>query len=203
LAVTVGAVNKPVCEIDAPADTDQVTPCGAAAGATLAEHWLVAPDEIGVAQVTVTEVTSGRDGGVMLTITAPCTEPSTLVAVTETGVAAVTVGAVNTPALDIVPLDADQVTALLMLPVPVTTAVQVSDAPEARGDAQLGTTEATLDVGTGSDGSGIELAPPPHPNVSVASTNVKAELFSTCDSMRRRSLCMRDIPSSGRVSTLI
>jgi hypothetical protein len=198
----VGAVNKPVCEIDAPGDTDQVTPCGAAAGATLAEHWLVPPDEIGVAQVTVTEVTAGGSGGVMLTITAPCTEPSMLVAVTVADVAAVTVGAVNTPALDIVPFDTDQVTALLKLPVPLTTTEQVSDAPEASGDAQLGTTETTLDAGTGPDGSGIELAPPPHPNVSVASSNVNAELFSTCDSIQRRSLCMPDIPS-GRVSTLI
>ena len=176
-----GAVNKPACEIDAPGDTDQVTPCGAAAGATLAEHWLVPPDEIGVAQVTVTEVTAGGGGGVMLTITAPCTEPSTLVAVTVTDVAAVTVGAVNTPALDIVPLDADQVTAWLKLPVPVTTTVQVSDAPEASGDAQLGTTETTLDAG--SDGSGVELAPPPHPNASVASSNVNAKPLSTCDSI--------------------
>jgi hypothetical protein len=179
----VGAVNKPVCEIDAPGDTDQVTPCGAAAGATLAEHWLVPPDEIGVAQVTVTEVTAGGSGGVMLTITAPCTEPSTLVAVTVADVAAGAVGAVNTPALEIVPLDADQVTALLKLPVPLTTTEQFSDAPEASGDAQLGTTETTLDAGTGSDGSGIELAPPPHPNVSVASSNVSAQLFSTCDSI--------------------
>ena len=178
-----GAVNKPVCEIDAPADTDQVTTCGAPAGATLAEHWLVAPDEIGVAQVTVTEVTAGGAGGVMLTITAPRTEPSTLVAVTVADVAAVAVEAVNTPALDIVPLDADHVTALLKLPVPVTTAVQVSDAPEARGAAQLGTTETTLDAGTGSDGRGVELAPPPHPNASVANSNVNAELFSTCDSI--------------------
>jgi len=179
----VGAVNKPVCEIDAPADTDQVTPCGAAAGATVAEHWLVAPDDIGVAQVTVTEVTAGGGGGVMLTITAPDTEPSRLVAVTVMDVAAVTVGAVKTPALDIVPLDADQVTALLKLPVPVTTTVQVSGVPEASGDAQLGTTETTLDAGTGSDGSGIELAPPPHPNASAASSNVNAELFSTCESI--------------------
>jgi len=119
----------------------------------------------------------------MLTITAPCTELSTLVAVTVADVAAVTVGAVNTPALDIIPLDADQVTALLKLPVPVTTTVQVSDAPEASGDAQLGTTETTLDAGTGSDGSGMELAPPPHPNASVASSNVDAEPFSTCDSI--------------------
>lgn len=178
-----GAVNKPVCEIDAPADTDQVTLCGAAGGATLAKHWLVAADEIGVGQVTVTEVTAGGGGGVMLTITAPGTELSTLVAVTVTEVAAVTVGAVNTPALDIVPLDADQVTALLKLPVPVTTTVQVSGVPEASGDAQLGTTETTLDAGTGSDGSGIELAPPPHPNASVASSNVNVEPFSTCDSI--------------------
>ena len=176
-----GAVNKPVCEIDAPADTDQVTPCDAAAGVTLAEHWLVAADEIGVAQVTVTEVTAGGGVGVMLTIADPCTEPSTLVAVTVTDVAAVTVGAVNTPALDIVPLDADQVTAWLKLPVPVTTTVQVSDAPEASGDAQLGTTETTL--GAGSDGSGVELAPPPHPNASVASSNVNAKPLSTCDSI--------------------
>jgi hypothetical protein len=119
----------------------------------------------------------------MLTITAPCTEPSTLVAVTVADVAAVTDGAVNTPALDIVPLDAAQVTALLKLPVPVTTTVHVSDAPEASGAAQLGTTETTLDAGTGSDGSGIELAPPPHPNVSVASSNVNVALFSTCGSI--------------------
>jgi hypothetical protein len=117
----------------------------------------------------------------MLTITAPGLEPSTLVAVTVADVAAVTVGAVNTPALDIVPLDADQVTPLLKLPVPVTTTVQVSGVPEASGDAQLGTTETTLDAGT--DGSGIELAPPPHPNASAASSNINAELFSTCESI--------------------
>jgi hypothetical protein len=134
-----------------------------------------------------------------MTVTGPGTALSTLVAVTVTNVAAATVGAVNTPALEIVPLDADRVTAVLKLPVPLTTTVQVSDAPDASGDAQLGTTETTLDAGTGSDGSAAELAPPPHPNVSVASSNVSTAAFRVCDSRDRITLALPDIPSSGRL----
>ena len=157
------------------------------------------PDGTGVAQVTVTVVTTGGSGGVTMTVTGPGTAPSTLVAVTVTDIGAITVGAVNTPALEIVPLDADQVTAVLKLPVPLTTTMQVSDAPDASGDAQLGTTETTLETGTGSDGSAAELAPPPHPNVSVASSNVSTAVLRACDSMERSTLCLPDIPSPGRL----
>ena len=80
-----GAVNRPVCEMDAPAEADQVKVCGAPVGATVAVHWLVPPDGIGVAQVTVTEATGG--GGVASTVTV--NDPDTvgaaaLVAVTIT-----------------------------------------------------------------------------------------------------------------------
>jgi len=63
----VGAVNRPVCEMAAPVDTDQVTPCGAAAGATIAVHWLVPPDGIGVGQVAVTDATVGGGGASTVT----------------------------------------------------------------------------------------------------------------------------------------
>jgi hypothetical protein len=85
LAVTAGAVNRPVCEMDAPVEADQVKVCGAPAGATVAVHWLVPADGTGVAQVTVTEVTAGGDGASTVTVNDPDTVgAAALVAVTIT-----------------------------------------------------------------------------------------------------------------------
>jgi hypothetical protein len=167
--VTVGAVNRPVCVI-VPDEAAHETLCAAPAGDTLAEHWLVSPEATGLTQLTVTDVTAGGGGGTTLTLAVPSTESSTLVAVNVTDVAAAAVGAVNTPEAEIVPLDADQVTALLKLPVPLTSTVQVSDAPEASGEAQLGTTEVTLEAGAG--GSGVGVEPPPHPKAIAAPNSV-------------------------------
>jgi hypothetical protein len=57
--------------MDAPVDADQVTPCGAPTGATIAEHWLVPPDRTGVEQVTVTEAATGGGGASTVTINDP------------------------------------------------------------------------------------------------------------------------------------
>lgn len=130
-----------------------------------------------------------------LTVTVPWTEPSILVAVKVTVAVAVTAGAVNTPELDTVPLDADQITALLKLPVPVTTTVHVSEAADASGEAQLGTTEVTVDagvVGAGVTGAGVALEPPPHPNASIASNDAIA-ILAAPDSTKRIMLGVRGI----------
>jgi len=71
--------------MDAPVEADQVRVCGAAAGATVAVHWLVPPDGIGVAQVTVTDVTVGGGGASIVTVNDPETVgAAALVAVTIT-----------------------------------------------------------------------------------------------------------------------
>jgi hypothetical protein len=127
----------------------------------------------GVAQLTVTDATLGG-ASVIATVTLPVIEPSTLVAVTVTdAAAAVTTGAVYAPEDDIVPLDADQVTDSLKLPLPVSETVHVSEVPEASGEPQLGTTEVTFDAGVvGVEVGGVCVAgPPPHPNAKAASAS--------------------------------
>jgi hypothetical protein len=56
--VTVGAVNRPVCAMEPP-EADQLRVCGAPAGETVPEHWLVAPEFTGETQLTLTESTAG------------------------------------------------------------------------------------------------------------------------------------------------
>lgn len=110
-----------------------------------------------------------------MTVAVPLTESSTLVAVTVIEAAAVTLDAVSTPAVEIVPADADQFTAVLKLPVPMTATVQGSDAPEASGVAQLGTTEETLEAGVGC-GFGFSVAVMPPPQPAARTVNSKASL---------------------------
>jgi hypothetical protein len=125
----------------------------------------------------------GNAGTVTLTVATPLTEPCMLVAVTVTEAAAVTVGAVSTPDEEIVPLDADQFTAVLKLPVPMTTTVHGSDAPEASGEVQLGTTEVTLEAGVG--GLGVEDIPPPQPAATIAHRRVSLAVVMLEISVRR------------------
>lgn len=73
-------------------------------------------------QVTVTDVRVPE--GLTVTVNVPSFEVSCVeVAVIVTGVLEGTTGAVNKPAVVIVPALAAQVTAVLKLPVPVTVAV--------------------------------------------------------------------------------
>lgn len=112
----------------------------------------------------------------MTTTVCPVTDGvSTLVAVTVTLVTAVTMAAVSNPdeemaAAGMEAAEATQVTA--RLPVPMTTAVHCSDAPEASGLAQLGTTEVTLEAGVGAGGFGAGAIPPPQPAASTAHSRV-------------------------------
>jgi hypothetical protein len=91
--------------------------------------------------------------------------------------AAVTVGAVSTPDEEIVPLDVDQFTAVLKLPVPMTTTVHGSDAPEASGVAHLGTTDDTLEAGVGC-GFGFSIAGMPPPQPAARTANDKASVVA-------------------------
>jgi hypothetical protein len=147
----------------------------------------VPADETGLAQLTVTDATPGG-AGVIATVTLPWTEPSTLVAVTVTDVAAVTTGAVYAPEDGIVPLDADQVTDSLKVPLPVSETVHVSEAPEASGEPQLGTTEVTFDVGVAGveiGGTCVAVAPPPQPNAKAARGRQATNTFSAPDLLGR------------------
>jgi hypothetical protein len=138
---------------------------------------------------------------------APLTESCTLVAVTVIEAATVIVGAVSTPDEEIAPLDADQITAVLKLPVPVTTTVHGSGTPEASGEAQLGTTEDTLEAGIA--GFGVVAIPPPQPAVSAAHRRVSLavvmlENLSTAICQTQLSLQKRRLSSStsAAISTL-
>lgn len=107
------------------------------------------------------------------TVAVPATVSCTLTAVTVMEVAAVTAGAVKTPEAEIVPPDTDQFTVLLKLPFPMTTTEQGSDAPAAKGLAQVGTTEVTADTGVGAgwlDAGGSVCVPPPQPAANRASS---------------------------------
>jgi hypothetical protein len=112
----------------------------------------------------------------------------------------VTEGADSMPALEIVPLDADQFTVLLKVPLPATTTEQGSDAPEANGEAQVGTTEETFDAGiAGELGDSEAEVPPPQPAARIANSKVvfvllKVEAFPIFES--RINLQMRDPFSS-------
>jgi hypothetical protein len=112
----------------------------------------------------------GVVGGVTLTIAIPITESCTVVAVTTIEVMEVTEGAVSMPALEIVPPDEDQFTILLKVPLPVTTTEQGSDAPEANGVAQVGTTEETVETGAGDFGACVGEVPPPQPPARIANS---------------------------------
>jgi hypothetical protein len=71
--------------MEAPVEADQVRVCGAPAGVTVAVHWLVPPDGIGVAQVTVTDATGGGGDASTVTVNDPETVGAVaLVAVTIT-----------------------------------------------------------------------------------------------------------------------
>lgn len=113
--VTEGAVNMPLPEI-VPAEADHVTavllePC------TVATNCCPVPDFTD-ADVGETEtLTVGAAAGTTLTTELALFVLSTeLVARTVTEVVAETVGAVNMPALEILPAEADQVTAVLLVP---------------------------------------------------------------------------------------
>jgi hypothetical protein len=85
----------------------------------------------------------------------------------------VTEGPVSMPALEIVPLDTDQLTALLKVPLPATETEQDSEAPETKGVAQVGTTEVTFDMGVaGEFGASVAGVPPPQPTARVAHSKV-------------------------------
>jgi hypothetical protein len=177
VVVTVGAVKSPVLLI-VPTESVQITVCATDEGETLAAHWLAAPEEIGLWHVTVTPLTPGGTGGgftggVTLITTVPVTESCMLVAVTVIEVSEVTGGAVSMPVLAIVPLDADQVTAVLNAPLPMTATVQGSDAPDARGLAHAGTTEVTVETTGGACWIGVGWSvcpPPPQPTANKASS---------------------------------
>jgi len=84
--------------------------CATVCGVTVAVHWSVAPESIvTAAHFTDTNCTGmistpgGGADGIILMAVLPTTESCTLVAVTVTVVAAVTVGAVSTPAAAIAP----------------------------------------------------------------------------------------------------
>jgi hypothetical protein len=120
-----GAVNKPVVEIE-PALADHVTAeLKFPVPETDAEHWLVWPYWIvDGAQLIVTDVI------VPAGLTVIVVEPDLLVscddvAVMVTEVVAGTTGAVNTPEVEMEPALAVHDTPVLKLPVPVTVAEQL------------------------------------------------------------------------------
>jgi len=118
-ALTLGAVNRPLLET-VPALADQVTPWLFAL-LTVAANCCAPPEEI-LALLGETETLTGEvlTGGVTNTLAVACLlESARLVAVTATEVLDVTVGAVNTPSLEIVPAPADQLTPVLFVFVTV------------------------------------------------------------------------------------
>ena len=79
-------------------------------------------------------------------------------------------GAVNTPAAEIVPAEAVQFTVVLKFPVPCTVAVQVSFAPSARlGLGQETVTEVIVGAGVGVGVGEGEDEPPPQPAMAASS----------------------------------
>lgn len=115
VAETFGAVNMPLPEI-VPAEADHVTdvllePC------TVATNCCPAPDFTDADVGETDTLTSGVAAGTTLTTElALFVLSAELVARTVTAVVLETLGAVKTPALEILPADADQLTAVLLVP---------------------------------------------------------------------------------------
>jgi hypothetical protein len=107
----------------------------------------VYPKPGGPASTTIGATLDPADGAVTVTVVVPATLVFCVeVAVTVTDVFEVTVGAVSRPPGEIVPALAVQVTPVLKLPVPPTTAVHWVEAPEliVLGE-QLTVTDVTLE----------------------------------------------------------
>lgn len=114
VVVTVGAMNSPALEM-LPAEVDHVTPVLLVPW-TVAENCLL-PPELKLAPVGETEMLTVVVTGVTLTTAlALLLLLATLVARTVTFVAEVTFGATNSPALEMLPAEADHVTAVLLTP---------------------------------------------------------------------------------------
>ncbi|HZP17350.1 MAG TPA: hypothetical protein VFB00_05260 [Terriglobales bacterium] len=142
LLVTLGAVNRPLLEMD-PAVADQVTdvlvaPC------TEAVNCCVAP-ELTVADDGETDTLTLGAGALTATVAlAFLVASAALVAVTVTFVLLVTLGAVNNPSAETVPAVADHVTAVLL--VPETLAEKRSLLPDATLEVRGETVRLMVEV---------------------------------------------------------
>jgi hypothetical protein len=140
--LTLGAVNTPSLEI-APALALQLTPVFDVFVTEAAKRWL--PPDTRLDEVGETATLTATAGFTVIVDCACLVGSATLVAVTLAVAGAVTLGAVNTPLLDIVPPLALQVTAVFE--VLLTVAVNCWVAPEMRLEEVGETTTPTPVVG--------------------------------------------------------